>query len=118
LVAGTLVIALIAWGAADQLILERYRDQRQAHAITEAEFQTVQSDATQEQLLARFGDPEDLGTLEGDGSGCITYKQEGAPLLRERTYRFCFEGGPLILKDFAPIEDPDKLGEGAVLEGG
>jgi hypothetical protein len=118
LVACAFGLALLAWGVADQRILERYRDQRQEHAITDAEFQSVSEDATRRELLARFGEPEDLQTLDAGGSGCITYKEEGAPLLRERTYRFCFEGGPLILKDFAPILDPDKLGEGDVLEGG
>lgn len=114
----TMVAALVAWGIADTVILDRFNDQRQAHAITEAEFGAVQDDATQEQVLASFGEPEGAEVLDEGADGCFTYKQEGAPLLRERTYRFCFEGGTLILKDFAPIEEADKLGEGDVLEGG
>jgi hypothetical protein len=113
---GGFAAALIAWGVADQVVLEHYRDDRQAHAISEAAYQSVGQDETVGALVSRFGEPEDANAVDEQGEGCLTYKERGAPLLRERTYRFCFRGGSLILKDFAPIEDPALLGQGSILE--
>jgi hypothetical protein len=117
MVIGGFAAILVLWAIAEQLALERYQDNRQAHAISESEYQSVADSATSTALLSRFGEPEDENALDERGEGCLTYKEQGAPLLRERTYRFCFEGGQLILKDFAPIEDPDELRSGAILEG-
>lgn len=97
---------LVIWGVATDRILDNVRADRQATAITEEEYDGIPEGATREAVLRRLGEPDESIEVEGEGppgtetgTSCLSYKEKGAALLYERTFRFCFTDGSLTLKE-------------------
>jgi len=88
--------ALLLGGAADEI-----EKDAQEHAITKDEYDSVEQGASQEDVEAELGTPDDSQESETKGLGsdsCIYYNEEGKELFEGDSYQFCFEEGKLRSK--------------------
>lgn len=78
--------------------VDEAEEEAQKHAITKAEFDSVQQGTSQSAIENRFGNPEDsqefeqkgFGESAPQGSSCIYYNEEGKDLFEGNSFQFCF----------------------------
>lgn len=85
-------VALIGSG------VDEAEDEAQEHAISKAEFDSIEIGTTQAQVEKRLGVPEDsqefeqkgFGNNAPQGSSCIYYNETGKDLFEGESFQFCF----------------------------
>jgi outer membrane protein assembly factor BamE (lipoprotein component of BamABCDE complex) len=82
--------------------------EQDAHAITQAQFESVAQGTTQDEVEQRLGPPSDSQQFEqkipelqqrASQSSCIYYPEAGKELFEGHTYQFCFDNGKLTSKN-------------------
>jgi hypothetical protein len=111
--AGVLLIvgcAVLVGSAAEDAVNE-VEQEADAHALTPAEFRSIQKGSTIAEVKGEFGEPESSDNTESiTGKGrdrCLYYNQKGADLLEGESYQLCFEPGKLRAKK--PVLMPAEL---------
>lgn len=100
-----LIVAIVGCAALIGVGVEEATDEAQEHAISRAEFNSVEQGTTQGAIEKRFGEPEDSQEFEQKfggqvtGSSCIYYNETGQELFEGDSYQFCFTEGRLDSKN-------------------
>lgn len=104
-IAGGLVLGVVVLIVGCSALLgsaaDQVEEEQQEHAISGADYDSVQNGAAQADVEAALGPPEsdqDFQYQGIPGSTCIYYNEEGAPLLEGNYFQFCFDGGRLTSK--------------------
>jgi hypothetical protein len=103
--AGVLLIAgcAVLIGSAAEDAVNEVEQEADAHALTPAEFRSIQKGSTIVQVRSEFGQPESSDNTESiTGRGrdrCLYYNQKSAGVLEGEMYQLCFERGKLRAKN-------------------
>ena len=101
----TFVVAIVGCAALIGAGVDEAEDDAQEHAITRAEFNSVDQGTSQAQIEERLGEPDDSQEFENkfggqvQGSSCIYYNEEGKELFEGASFQFCFTEGKLDSKN-------------------
>jgi hypothetical protein len=99
------IVAVVGCAVLLGTAAEEVEDEAQEHAISLAQFDSIEQGSTQAAVEQELGKPEDSQAFEQrfggrvEGSSCIYYNEKGKELFEGRSFQFCFTEGKLDSKN-------------------